>query len=177
MSQNDQPTAGEQPLSALGPHHTESAAVQHASTGQTADPVADPNDATLQRDFEQSESGYASPYADSHIGGADFGGFDFGGFDFNGMLAQAQAMQSQLQDAQTEIAGMTFTGTAGGGLVTASLAGTGDLTGLVIKPEAVDPSDTETLADLVVAAVRDAQSQLAAATAAKMGPLAGGFGF
>ena len=46
----------------------------------------------------------------------------------------------------------------------------------VIKPEAVDPEDTETLADLVLAAVRDANNKVQAVTAAKLGPLAGGLG-
>jgi hypothetical protein len=48
--------------------------------------------------------------------------------------------------------------------------------GLVIKSEAVDPSDTETLADLVVAAVRDATNKAQAVAASKLGPLAGGLG-
>ena len=44
--------------------------------------------------------------------------------------------------------------------------------GLVIKPEAVDPNDTETLADLIVAAVRDATNKAQAVAASKLGPLA-----
>jgi DNA-binding protein YbaB len=47
---------------------------------------------------------------------------------------------------------------------------------LVIKPEVVDPSDTETLADLIVAAIRDATNKAQAAAAGKLGPLAGGLG-
>ncbi len=58
----------------------------------------------------------------------------------------------------------------------ATVNGTGELVGLVIKPEAVDPRDTETLADLVVAAVRDANNKAQAVTAGKLGPLAGGLG-
>ena len=46
----------------------------------------------------------------------------------------------------------------------------------MIKPEAVDPDDTETLADLVLAAVRDANTRAQALAAAKLGPLAGGLG-
>ena len=48
---------------------------------------------------------------------------------------------------------------------------------LTIKPEVVDPADTETLADLIVVAIRDANSKrLQAVAAAKLGPLAGGLG-
>ena len=86
-------------------------------------------------------------------------GMDLGGLDMNSLLAQAQAMQAQLQQAQADLAASTFEGTAGGGLVTARVTGAGELTGLDIKPEACDPDDTESLADLVVAAVRDAASK------------------
>lgn len=96
--------------------------------------------------------------------------------DMSGMLAQVQAMQSQLMQAQQELAEAEVTGSAGGDLVEATVSGTGELLGLTIKPEACDPADTESLADLVVAAVRDATTQQQALAAAKLGPLAGGLG-
>ena len=96
--------------------------------------------------------------------------------DMSGLLAQAQAMQQQLLDAQRELAEATVEGSAGGDMVTATVSGAGELLGLVIKPEAVDPEDTETLADLVLAAVRDATGKSQALAAAKLGPLAGGMG-
>jgi DNA-binding YbaB/EbfC family protein len=98
------------------------------------------------------------------------------GGDMSGLLAQAQAMQQQLLQAQQELAETQVTGSAGGDLVTATITGAGELIGLVIKPEAVDPDDTETLADLVLAAVRDATGKSQALAAAKLGPLAGGLG-
>jgi DNA-binding YbaB/EbfC family protein len=85
-------------------------------------------------------------------------------------------MQQQLIDAQEELANSRFDGTAGGDLVTATVTGSGELVGLVIKAEAVDPDDTETLADLVLAAVRDANHKAQAIAASKLGPLAGGLG-
>ena len=96
--------------------------------------------------------------------------------DMSGLLAQAQAMQEQLINAQQELADMQIEGSAGGGLVTATDSGANELLGLVIKPEAVDPSDTETLADLIVAAIRDATNKAQAVAASKLGPLAGGLG-
>jgi DNA-binding YbaB/EbfC family protein len=96
--------------------------------------------------------------------------------DMSGLLAQAQAMQEQLLNAQQELAELQVEGSAGGGLVTATVTGAGELVGLVIKPEAVDPDDTETLADLIVAAVRDATNKAQAVAASKLGPLAGGLG-
>ena len=96
--------------------------------------------------------------------------------DMSGLLAQAQAMQQQFLNAQQELAEMQVEGSAGGDLVTATVTGAGELVGLEIKPEAVDPSDTETLADLILAAVRDATNKAQAVAASKLGPLAGGLG-
>jgi DNA-binding YbaB/EbfC family protein len=107
---------------------------------------------------------------------AVFDGGGAGGFDMSNLLAQAQAMQNQLMEAQADLEGQEIEGSAGGGLVTALVSGTGELLSLNIKKEAVDPDDTETLADLVVAAVRDASENAKQAAAAAMGPLAGGLG-
>lgn len=90
------------------------------------------------------------------------------------LLEQAQRMQEQLMSAQQELADAEVTGTAGGGLVTATVSGANELKALVIDPKVVDPEDVETLADLVVAAVRDAGAKAQRLAAEKMGPLAGG---
>ncbi|MDQ6649957.1 MAG: YbaB/EbfC family nucleoid-associated protein [Actinomycetota bacterium] len=92
------------------------------------------------------------------------------------LMKQAQKMQQQLVAAQEELAQTEVTGTAGGGLVTATVTGGGELVSLQIDPEAVDPDDVETLADLVVAAVRAATRAASEMQAEKMGPLAGGLG-
>ncbi len=92
------------------------------------------------------------------------------------LLQQAQQMQQDLATAQAELAEAEVTGSAGGGLVTATMTGTGELTAVTISPEAVDPADIETLQDLVVAAVRDAKRSADDLTAAKMGPVTGGLG-
>ncbi len=81
-------------------------------------------------------------------------------FNFTDILAQAQAMQTQMQAAQEKLDAAEVTGSAGGGLVSATVKGTGELVSVVIKPEACDPDDTETLGDLVVAAVRDAHAKV-----------------
>jgi DNA-binding YbaB/EbfC family protein len=97
-----------------------------------------------------------------------------GQLDLQAILAQAQQMQQQIVAAQTELEAAEFTGAAGGGLVNATVTGTGELIGLVIAPAAVDPEDTETLADLIIAAVRAANAEAQQAAADSMGPLAGG---
>lgn len=92
------------------------------------------------------------------------------------MLKQAQKMQQQIAQAQAELTDAELTGTAGGGLVTATVAGTGELKAIKIDPKAVDPEDVETLEDLVVAAVHNAAEAARALTEQKMGPVAGGMG-
>ena len=96
--------------------------------------------------------------------------------DMSALLAQAQAMQNQLLAAKDELAAATVTGSAASGLVTATVTGTGELVSLEIKPDAVDPEDTETLADMVVAAVRDANHNAETLAQEKMGAASGGFG-
>ncbi|MHB8340387.1 MAG: YbaB/EbfC family nucleoid-associated protein [Mycobacteriales bacterium] len=92
------------------------------------------------------------------------------------LMKQAQKMQQQLAVAQEELKSTTVEGSAGGGLVTAVMTGAGELASLTISPQAVDPEDVETLADLVVAAVRDAHRAAAALQEQAMGPVAGGLG-
>jgi DNA-binding YbaB/EbfC family protein len=92
------------------------------------------------------------------------------------LMKQAQQMQQQLMSAQAELAELHVEGSAGGGLVKATMTGAGELTALTIAPQAVDPDDIETLQDLVVAAVRDAARAAGEVTQDKMGPLAGGLG-
>jgi nucleoid-associated protein EbfC len=92
------------------------------------------------------------------------------------LLKQAQQMQQQMMTAQEELAQTEVQGSAGGGLVTATVTGTGELVGLAIDPTAVDPDDPETLADLVVAAVRDANHSAQDLQARTMGPLTQGMG-
>nr|WP_237531220.1 YbaB/EbfC family nucleoid-associated protein [Streptomyces sp. SID3212] len=92
------------------------------------------------------------------------------------LLQQAQKMQQELAQAQEELAATEVDGQAGGGLVKATVNGSGELRALVIDPKAVDPDDTETLADLVVAAVHAANENAHQLQQQKLGPLAQGLG-
>ncbi|WP_411071129.1 YbaB/EbfC family nucleoid-associated protein [Streptomyces sp. cmx-4-25] len=92
------------------------------------------------------------------------------------LLQQAQKMQQDLARAQQELAATEVDGQAGGGLVRATVTGSGELRGLVIDPKAVDPEDTETLADLIVAAVQAANDNAQQLQQTKLGPLAQGMG-
>ena len=90
------------------------------------------------------------------------------------LLKQAQAMQAQMEAAQAKLHETEVTGTSGGGLVSATVTGAGEVTSIKIDAKAVDPEDVETLEDLVLAAIRDGQSQAAALGEEAMAPVAGG---
>ena len=92
------------------------------------------------------------------------------------LMKQAQKMQEQMATAQAELAEAQVSGTAGGGLVTVVVSGTGEVQSVKIDPKAVDPDDVETLEDLVLAAVHNATEAARQLTEQKMGPLAGGLG-
>jgi DNA-binding YbaB/EbfC family protein len=92
------------------------------------------------------------------------------------LMKQAQKMQRQMAEAQEVLAAAEVTGTSGGGLVTATVTGSGEVKSVKIDPKVVDPEDVETLEDLVVAALLDAAQAAQALAADKMGPLTGGMG-
>ncbi len=72
------------------------------------------------------------------------------------MMAQAQKMQAGMMKAQEELAAASVEGSSGGGMVTAVVNGQGELKGLRISRDVVDPEDVEMLEDLVLSAVQNA---------------------
>ncbi|MDW7772511.1 MAG: YbaB/EbfC family nucleoid-associated protein [Desulfobulbaceae bacterium] len=71
------------------------------------------------------------------------------------LLKQAQQFQQKLTEIQQELGNKTVTGTAGGGMVTATFNGRSELTGITIEKEVVNPEDVQLLQDLVASAVND----------------------
>ena len=97
-----------------------------------------------------------------------------GGMNQAAMMKQAQKMQQELLRMQQEQETMTYTASAGGGMVTASVNGKHELVNLEIKPEAVDPDDVEMLQDMVIAAVNEAMRTADAEAANNMSKITGG---
>jgi DNA-binding protein YbaB len=99
-----------------------------------------------------------------------------GGFDMQQIFAAAQ----QALSAQQELANSEVTGTAGGGAVRAVVSGVGQLLDVTIDPSVIDPADpaetAATIADLVLAAVRDAWDSAVDLQQRQLGALGGGFG-
>ncbi len=96
------------------------------------------------------------------------------GMDFNKMMEQVQQMQTQMQQAQEELKNETVQATAGGGMVTVTATGSGEIREITIDPKAIDPDDPEMLADMIVAAVNEALRSSQSLMESKLGPALGG---
>ncbi|MBA2336318.1 MAG: YbaB/EbfC family nucleoid-associated protein [Acidimicrobiia bacterium] len=94
--------------------------------------------------------------------------------DMRQLMQQAQKMQAELEKTQRELAEKTYEGTAGGGVVKATVRGSGDLVEVVFDPTVLDPDDPELVGDLVVAAVNQATQAAREEMGQAMGGLSGG---
>jgi len=94
----------------------------------------------------------------------------------NALMKQAQKMQQEATQAQEELKNEVVEASAGGGMVKVKMGGDMTLREVVIDPEAVDPEETELLADMVQAAVNEALRASQELAASKMGGIAGGLG-
>lgn len=86
----------------------------------------------------------------------------------------AQQMQQEMLRIQDELEAATIDGSAGGGVVSATVTGKQELVSITIDPSTVDPSDVEMLQDLIVAAVNDALRASRELAEQKMGAVTGG---
>jgi DNA-binding YbaB/EbfC family protein len=77
--------------------------------------------------------------------------------DLGGLLESAQ----QALSAQAAAANEVIEGSAGGGVVTVEMTGSGEVRAVRLAPEIVDPADIEMLQDLIVAALHDAGAKVA----------------
>ncbi len=87
--------------------------------------------------------------------------------DLGGLMEQAQQMMANAQQAASEV----IEGSAGGGVVKVRVDGALNFHSVTIDPSVVDPDDAEMLADLVLAALRDAGTQLQQGQSDAMGGL------
>ncbi len=94
--------------------------------------------------------------------------------DFSDLMKNVQSMAEQVRDSQTQMKSKIVTGDAGGGMVKAKMNGIGELVGLELDREAIDPEDPELLADLIVAAVNAAQKKVNEIRMAGLSEMTGG---
>ena len=98
------------------------------------------------------------------------------GMDMDKLLQQVGQMQTEMQKAQEELANETVQATAGGGMVTVTANGAGEIKEIKIDPKAIDPNDPEMLEDMILAAVNEAVRSGQSLMESKLGGLAGGLG-
>lgn len=96
--------------------------------------------------------------------------------DFLKMMKQAKQLQERMGSLQEEVGGIETTGSAGGGLVTVTLSGKGDLRALAIDPSLMKPEEKEILEDLLIAAHADAKAKADAALAERTQEMMGSLG-
>jgi nucleoid-associated protein EbfC len=94
--------------------------------------------------------------------------------DFLGLMKQAAEFKSKMETMQAELDRIEVGGAAGGGLLTVTLSGKGDLRNTRIDDSLLKPDQKEILEDLLVAAHADAKRKLEAMLAEKMQTLSGG---
>ena len=94
--------------------------------------------------------------------------------DFSKILHEAQQMQGRLQQLQDELGNKTVTGTSGGGMVSVTADGKGQVRSVKLDPSVVNPTDIEMLEDLIAVAVADAQRKAADLAQEEMRKLTGG---
>jgi DNA-binding YbaB/EbfC family protein len=94
--------------------------------------------------------------------------------DLMGMMKQAKALQSKFQEMQEQVAALEVTGTSGGGLVSVTLGGKGEMKSIRIDPSLIKPDEAEILEDLLLAAHNDARGRLESKQAELAQGLTGG---
>jgi DNA-binding YbaB/EbfC family protein len=90
------------------------------------------------------------------------------------ILKNAQSIKDQFGKMQDELKDIEVTGSSGGGLVKVTMNGQLEVLKVELDPIAVDPRDIQMLQDLIVAAFRQASSNVQDTVKEKMGPLMGG---
>jgi DNA-binding YbaB/EbfC family protein len=94
--------------------------------------------------------------------------------DISQLFQLGQQVQGRLTQMQSELAQQTVSGSAGGGMVTVTADGRGQVQSIKIDPSVVAEGDVEMLEDLVVAAVTDAQRKAEEVYRAELKKLTGG---
>lgn len=90
------------------------------------------------------------------------------------LMKQAQQFQEKMATVQNDLANQQVTGSAGAGMVTATLNGKGELLDLTIEKTMVQPENTQMLQDLIVAAINDGLNKAKELGKAEMARITGG---
>lgn len=90
------------------------------------------------------------------------------------MMAKVQKMQDDMEAVRNEVEAREFTASSGGGAVEVSVSGKHEVLSIKIKPEVVDPDDTEMLEDILVAALNEAERKASETMDSELEKITGG---
>ena len=90
------------------------------------------------------------------------------------MMKQIQGMQSQMAEMQANLERVEMSGQSGGGMVSVTLNGKGEMRALKIDPKLLDPAEVAVLEDLILAAAKDAKAKVDQHMASEMARVTGG---
>ena len=96
--------------------------------------------------------------------------------DMAKMMKAAQEMQGKMAQLQEDMHNVMVTGEAGAGLVKATCTAKGELKTLDIDPSIFNGDDKEVVEDLILAAIKDAQSKATDKAQQEMSKLTEGMG-
>ncbi|MGA9252681.1 MAG: YbaB/EbfC family nucleoid-associated protein [Roseobacter sp.] len=96
--------------------------------------------------------------------------------DMAGMMKKAQEMQTKMAQMQEDMQNIMVTGESGAGLVKADCTAKGELKALDIDPSIFNSDDKEVVEDLILAAIKDAQTKAAERAQEEMAKLTEGMG-
>ena len=103
--------------------------------------------------------------------------FGLGGLgDMGKMMKAAQDLQTKMAEMQEQLGSIIVEGESGAGLVKARATAKGELVGLDIDPSIFVASEKEVVEDLILAAIKDAQSKAQERHQAEMGKMTEGLG-
>lgn len=94
--------------------------------------------------------------------------------DIMNMMKAAGEMKAKMEAMQAELAELVVEGQSGGGMVSVSLSGKGEMKGLKIDPALLKPEDAEVVEDLIIAAFNDAKGKSEAEAQRKMAEVTAG---
>jgi len=94
--------------------------------------------------------------------------------DLSQLMQLSQQLQTRMTELQESLGAKTLAATSGGGMVTVTVDGKGQVKQVQIDPTCVDPRDVEMLEDLVLAAISEAQGKASSEYEQEMRKAAGG---
>ena len=90
------------------------------------------------------------------------------------LMRQAQKIQAEMARIQEEAKNKTVEASSGGGMVTVTASGAGEIVSIKIDPEVINPDDKEMLEDMIMAACNEALRRAQEMVQEEMSRLTGG---